>query len=77
MVRGTDIENRMKGILLHEEMYNREQSKIVRAVQNKRLRNVKFFIRRTDFIFPYRNMKIAPVIPETRNAGAKILPSNV
>jgi hypothetical protein len=67
----------MKGTLCQEEMYNREQSSIVRIVQKLRLMNEKFFFRKTDFNFRYRNMNIMPVIPETRNAGARILPSKV
>jgi hypothetical protein len=77
MVRGTDIENSMKETICHEEMYNKMQSGIVSTVQKLRVMNEKFLIRKTDFILRYRNMNIMPVIPETRNPGARILPSKV
>jgi len=77
MVRGIDIENRMIGTICHEEMYRRVQSSIVIIVEKLRLMNEKFFNWKTDFNLRYRNMNIMPVIPETRNAGASILPSKV
>jgi hypothetical protein len=39
--------------------------------------NEKFFPGKTDFNFRYRNINIMPVIPETRNPGARTLPSKV